>query len=194
MEKFSLEESEQTLVQDYKDLQALNPHAAELIDAKDLTHTSERQEHNYQRQLPNILEVCWFLNHPLFEGLSRLIKRNLSFWSQSRTAVWIPTAQITKPALFVATINKVNTTHTLYFVEKATDAASAGYAVWLPANNYIKRDYGPTPDDIDAAVSKSQLPRDFFIHSSHWKEFNKYTKRIQIDNLLTGSVYASNNK
>lgn len=193
MERFSLEESERTLVQDYKDLQALNPHAAELVDAKDLTHTSERQQYNYQRQLPNILEVCWYLNHPLFDGMSKLIRRNLSFWSLSKTSVWIPTAQIMKPALYIATINKVNTTHTQYFVEKATQEASPGYAVWLPENMYINRAYLPTPDDIKAATNKSELPRDFFIHSSHWKEFNKFTKRIQINNLLTGSVYASNN-
>jgi hypothetical protein len=174
-----------TLKEDYARYESNEFPAPIRVEPNGLTELMQRKEYLQQDTLPHIFEVCWILNHPIFTGVSSQIAARVSFWSGTRTTVWNPMSQKKQPALYTVTVKKEYDNHTMFDVEKSTDKSSASMAWFIPMNDCVNRDYETDDDEIALVSESGQYPRGFFKREEHWNEFNKYSRLMKVDILLS---------
>ena len=174
-----------TLVDNYKWYENNEFPAPIRVEPDGLTELMQRKEYLEQDTLPHIFEICWMLNHPVFKGISKHFTRAVSLWSCSPTTCWDPMSQKEQPALYTAGVKKVYDNHTAFDVEKSTHKSLPALAWFIPMNDFVNRQYRTDDDEIAEVMESGQYPREFFQYESHWNEFNKYSRLMKVDILLS---------
>lgn len=175
-----------TLVEDYKNLQKYaSTQTKPTITPNDLTDYMMRQEYLNELTVPHVFEVDWMLQHPIFSELGNNLKARSAFWSSTPAKVWMPNMNKFRAGLYVGYIHKVHKSHFEFELQKYTTSSDPAYTWLVPVNPRINRGYRTNDDEIAEVHESGQFPRDFFEFKDHWDEFNKFTRLIKVERLLT---------
>jgi len=184
-----------SLADQYRDLIAhrASHSIKKVVSGEGLTNFINHSPDIYRLELPHIFELIWMLNYPFRETLvssnlrlgSSSLSKKVTFWSQTPTSCWMPNTQMEEPMLYQAFVRSASFEHIDIEAHKASEKAPDATCIMIPTNESVNRRYRANDNEINEVISKLQFPREFFEHKHDCEQFNKFSRRLRLDMLLT---------
>jgi len=152
----------------------------------ELTNFIHHDPNMYEKELPHVFELVWLLNFPFRKHMHDKSRTSMrTQWSQTPTKVWMPNTQLESSMLYQTFVSAATEDYIDIQIHKASHQAANATALVIPVNDTINRKYETTDEEIQEVINKLQFPRDFFEHKLDWEQFNRFSRRLRLDTILT---------